>query len=418
VPATPTTPEPPRRGQYLRLSVSVLLSMSLWFSASAIMPQLGAHWDLDDAARAWLTASVQLGFVVGALASALAGLSDRVPLNRLIAASAGLAALCNALIALDGVSYPVALLLRGATGLLLAGVYPPGMKLVASWTRERRGLWVGILIGALTAGSSMPHLLNAVGSLPAGALVAGSSGTDHWRGLLLGASALAAIGAALALGLRTGPFVSNAGRFHWREVPQLLAARAVRLANFGYLGHMWELYAMWTWVPLYLMLSFTAAGVSDTTARWAAFATIAIGAPGCVIAGFIADRAGRSLTTVGAMAASGTCALLAAATFGHPWLLTAICLFWGLTVVADSAQFSTAVSELADPSRIGTALTLQTALGFLLTMVSIQLLPLLAQALNWQAAIAVLGIGPAAGCVAMLRLRSLPEAAAMAGGRR
>ncbi|MEO0421183.1 MAG: MFS transporter [Pseudomonadota bacterium] len=405
-------PEP--EGQYALLGASVLLAMGLWFSASAVVPQLAEEWALAGGQSGWLTASVQLGFVLGALASAFTGLADRLPTRTLIAVSAALAALANAAITLPGTGFEGALVLRGLTGMLLAGVYPPGMKLVASWTRKRRGLFVGMLIGALTVGSSMPHLLNAT------LADAGGSALPAWRMIVLGASLLALLGAALALPLRLGPFAAppGSGAFRWGEVPALLGARDVRLANLGYLGHMWELYAMWTWVPLYLSLSFASQGLPESNARWVAFATIAIGAPACVVAGWFADRLGRTAVTAIAMGLSGLAALGAAASFSHPPLLSAICLVWGAAVIADSAQFSAAVSELTPPHRIGTALTLQTALGFLLTMVSIQLLPVVAERASWPMAMALLALGPIVGVAAMLRLRALPEATAMAGGRR
>jgi len=396
----------------LLLMMGEILIFGLWFSASAILPQLTAAWHLSGADQSWMTMSVQVGFVVGALLSALLNLPDRVPASGLIAVSALMAAAANAGIALLSHSTTLTLMLRFGTGMGLAGTYPPGMKLAATWCKKDRGLGIGLLVGGIVLGKSVPHLLNALPFL-------GGDGMPPWRTILVVSSALAALGAGVVgAGVNAGPFLTGVAPFNWRFAGRVIAHRPTRLANFGYLGHMWELYGMWTWVPIFLIFSYRAAGWSTLSARLAGFAALAAGAFGSLVGGIFADRLGRSRVTVASLILSGSCALCAGVFFSNPGLLTLLCLIWGFTVVSDSAQFSAAVSELTDPRYVGTALTVQTTLGFLLTLVSIRIIPPLADMIGWEWVFVVLAPGPVFGIWSMLKLRRLPEAAQMASGNR
>jgi len=389
------------------LSLAELGALSLWFSASAVLPVLTREWGLGDGGRAGLTLAVQLGFIVGTLVSAIGNLPDVWSPRRLMAASAVGGALANAALALWVESLGLALLLRFITGAAMAGTYPPAMKIMATWFREGRGLAIGVLIGALTVGSATPHLIRGVTVV-------------HWRVTLLAASGLAILAAVLVVALvREGPYRFPSARFDARMALAVFRERAARLACLGYFGHMWELYAMWAWVGVFLAESFAEAGASSVNPATATFAVIAIGALGCYAAGAGADRWGRTTLTMAAMAVSGACAAVIGLTFGGaPALTLAIAAVWGISVIADSAQFSTAVTELSPPAYVGTALTTQTCVGFAITLVSIWLIPLAVRAVGWRWAFAVLTIGPALGVIAMGRLRALPEARRMAGGRR
>jgi len=386
--------------------------MALWFSASSVVPQLVTEWSLSGSQQAGLTISVQLGFVCGALLSAMFSVADRFSAKTLIAMTALAGALFNSSIAFFTPSFTIVILLRFLTGAALAGVYPPGMKVMATWSRKDRGLLIGALIGALTIGSAGPHLFNML-SLGDG------GGLPPWRTVMHIASASALLGAVIAfLFVTDGPLTRAGASFSWRKAFEGLTYKPLRLANYGYFGHMWEVYAMWTWTPISLIASYKAAGWNLQSARLAGFTVVAVGAIGCLLAGYFADKFGRTRICSLTLAVSGACAVVAGFAFGSPALLTAVMLIWGVAVVADSAQFSAAVSELADERYVGSALTMQTGIGFLITMISIGIVPPLLDILGWRYVFVALAPGPVFGIISMLRLRRLPEAVKMASGAR
>ena len=389
------------------VALAELLGMSLWFTASAVAPRIAAEWHLAEGTASWLTLAVQIGFVVGTLISALTNLPDVVSPRLLFAVCALLAGVANALFAIFARGAVSGISLRFLTGALLAGVYPPGMKVIATWFREGRGFALGVLVGALTFGKASPYLVNAIGS-------------SSWRVNVGAVSVLAAAGGIIILlFVGDGPYALPSQRFDLSQATAVVSNRGVRLANFGYFGHMWELYAMWTWAPAMIRASLAASGDPAWLAETAAFVVIASGAVGCIVAGRVADRVGRTLVASVAMAISGVCCGVIGFLYGgSPAALLVVAAIWGATVVADSAQFSACVTELSDPRYIGTALTLQTCIGFLITTISIRLMPVVVAHTGWRFAFAVLAPGPLLGIIAMMRLRALPEAVRIAQGRR
>ena len=380
------------------VALAELLGMSVWFAATAVGPQLALRWSLTSTDIGWLSTAVQLGFVLGTAVAAFLNLADVVPVRVYFSAAAVAAAAANAalLIAPD---FRTALLCRVLTGVFLAGVYPPAMKMAATWFRARRGLAIGVVVGALTIGKAVPYLLQ------------GAPGTGIVR-VVLSASGAALLAALLvALYYRDGPAPFPTRPFNVALVSTVLSDRRYRQVLGGYAGHMIELYACWVWLPSFLAASAMAHGGAEPgSSAWigvASFLVIAAGSVGCVLGGELADRVGHVRLVVGAMAVSGACAVLTPLVFGRSTaLLVPLLLVWSVTVIADSAQFSTLVTRVVAPHAIGTALTLQTSIGFLLTTVTIQLVPLVSEHVGWRYAFPILAVGPVLGILAIRRLRT------------
>lgn len=393
----------------LLLCLAVVLSLTTWFSATAILPELRQELALGAGGEAWLTNGVQVGFVIGALGASLVNLPDLVRLSRLMAAAAFVAALANASL-LFHLGPGGVIAARIVTGAALAGVYPPALKLVATWFTRDRGLALGAVIGALTIGSALPHLFRAV--LPA----------LDWRPVVAAASLAMTVGALLfLLFAREGPYPFGKAVFEPSRIGQVFRERPLLLANLGYLGHMWELYAMWAWLLAYTRSAFEAQAIgSAAAASLSTFFVVASGIIGCLLGGYLSDRIGRTATTAGMMIVSGSCALLMGFLFAGPlWLFMLVAVVWGISVIGDSAQFSAAVTELGDRRFVGTALSVQLGAGFALTVLAIWLTPRFADFIGgWRWAFLLLVPGPLLGAAAMLWLRNLPESEKMAGGLR
>jgi MFS family permease len=406
--ANGATEEPAGRYRALALlAFATFLEMTPWFSASAVLPQLRVAWGVTPSAGSWLTISVQLGFVAGALVSAALSLADIFPPRRLMLIGGLLAAAFNAAI-LASHSFSSALPLRFFTGASLALVYPPSLKAMATWFRRGRGFALGVMIAGLTLGSAMPQLLNGLGGV-------------RWQNVLIATSILTIAGALLAeFGGHEGPFPFARAVFNPSEFFRVFSDQGVRLSVLGYFGHMWELYAMWTWCAAFFADAMRAHGVGDPqrSAAFAAFAAIGIGSLGCAIGGSLGDSWGRTRTVITALSVSGACALAIGFSVRYSLALAiGIGIIWGFAVVADSGQFSTMVTETADQSYVGTALTMMLAIGFTLTVATIWLVPVIRDSHGWPMALAALAPGPALGILAMYRLMHSPEAARLAGGR-
>lgn len=379
------------------LMLAEIAGMSLWFMSAAILPDLTREFAISELAQAALSSAVQIGFVFGAVISALLGLADRIDPRRFFAFSAITAAAFNASLLVFEPGGAITILARFATGALLAGVYPVGMKIVVGWGEKDRGLLVGTLVGALTFGSAAPHLLALLG------------GAD-WRWSLSVASLAAAAGGVLCLFVGLGPFHARAPRMKMKAILTAWTDRKIRYAYAGYLGHMWELYAMWAWIGVALAVSFAAhmpAEDAVALSRMIAFLAIAVGGAASIVAGLAADRVGKANIAIIAMSVSGSAAIASALAFGGPvWLIIVCVLVWGAAILPDSAQFSALVADFAPPDQAGSLMTFQTALGFALTFFTVQLTPLGAELIGWPGVFAMMAIGPALGILGMLRLKT------------
>ncbi len=409
VPRTDASGVSDARRALRRVALAAVLANSTWFSATAVVPALQRDWGLTAAGAAWLVVAVQVGFITGSIAAALLNLPDRIELRRLIAGAAIAAASANALLIPAG-GLAAAIPVRFLVGVALAGVYAPGVRLVATHYVRGRGVATGIVVGALTLGSATPHLVRGLGNVP-------------WQVTIVTTSALALLAAAVIRPAMAGPDAPPTPPLSVGAALRALRARPVRLTTFGYLGHMWELYAFWAWLPAFFVASrHSVTGVDPARLQTGVVVFAAVGVAGLLgatLAGRLADRVGRTITTSIAMVLSAACCLGSPAIFVAPTaLLVAVLMIWGASVIADSAQFSAAVTELAEPPYAGSALTLQLALGFALTIASIRLVPVAADVVGWRFALVPLAAGPLLGTAAMLRLRTLAAARRLAHGRR
>lgn len=392
------------------LAAAEVCALSLWFSATAVIPSLKASFPISDFQASLFSSGVAMGFVLGTFFSALLSLADRLSPKKMFTISALVAAIANGLILFTDPTSWTVILLRVITGASMAGIYPVGMKMMSTWAKKDAGLLVGLLVGALTFGSAMPHLINT----------ADLEWLD-WKATVLGCTVLALFSAFLIQFVRLGAPLAKAPPFKLSLALESWRNKPLRLANFGYFGHMWELYAMWAWIGIFLLESFSKSGTEprEFYASLGTFLVIGVGSIGSVLAGRLSDQLGRTTVTMSAMLISGTCAALIGFTFGSsPILILIICLIWGISVIADSAQFSTCIIELSPPNILGTMLTIQTCAGFLISLFSIHLTPWVAGEYGWEWAFLPLAIGPLLGTIAMGFLRVHPAAMQIAHGNR
>lgn len=369
--------------------LSQFAGTSLWFAVNAVMPDLQQAWGLPATAVGTLTSAVQLGFVAGTLSFALLMVADRFSPSRVFMACALLGALANAATLWAAGSLGTLVVLRFAVGFLLAGVYPVGMKIAASWYRERLGAVMGVLIGALVLGTALPHGLRALAG-EGGAAAA----LPPWQTVVLGVSLLAVLG-GLATGLLVpdSPWLQRGARITPAALRLIWHDRRLRASVFGYFGHMWELYTFFVLVPLIVGLRWMGPAQSGVS-----FLVIAAGFVGCAGGGLLVRRWGSARVAQRQLATSGACCLLAPLLLHAPdALFLAWLLLWGLTVSGDSPQFSTLTAQNAPPAVVGSVLTFVNCLGFAISVLSIELFVAALQHLSLAVLLPLLGLGPMLG---------------------
>ncbi|MEH7380352.1 MFS transporter [Bacillus sp. JJ1533] len=387
----------------LLLSLAMLGTMTTWFSMTAVLPTLMDIWDLNSNKVSYITIMVNLGFIVGSLVSAFINLPDRIQPHILFYWSAVLAGVSTILTALLANSLMVALIFRFITGIALSGVYGPGLKLVSTWFRLRRGTALGLVVGALTIGSAGPHLFKGIG-------------ISSWELVLTITGFLSILSGILILFVKIGPYPLPLGNFDPKAILRVFKNHKVRLANFGYFGHMWELYAMWSWFGLFLSESFKASGMSNfsSAASMVTFVVIGSGFFGAWFGGVSADRNGKEKVTLWSLGVSGTITLIIGFFFGSsPWIIAILGIIWGVSIIADSAQFSALITEHADQRYVGSSLTVQLAIGYILTIVVIFLIPFIESIIGWKYTFLILLPGPVLGFLSMYRLHRIKTRVAM-----